>query len=145
MMLSFMHQLLSNGFWKRKLLQDVVKHQVTWAQQRMKHHADKHKHEKVFEVGDKVYLRLQPYIQSSVAPRGNQKLSYHYFGLFSILARIGQVAYCLDLPDICCIHPVVHVSLLKRHIPPQVIVEEDIGSHDDPVIVIQPMHFSHLE
>jgi hypothetical protein len=77
----------------------------------------------------------------SVAPRGNQKLSYRYFGPFSILSRIGQVAYRWGLPDIYCIHLVVHVSQLKRHIPPQAIVEEDIGSPDDPMIAIQSVHF----
>jgi hypothetical protein len=107
----------------------------------MKHQADKYR-QKVFEVGDKVYLRLQPYIQSSVAHRGNQKLSYRYFGPFSILALNGQVAYRLGLPDTCCIHPVVHVSQLKRHIPPQAVMEEDIGSvPDDPVTAVQPVRF----
>jgi hypothetical protein len=56
--------IIEQWLLERKLLQDVVKHQLTRDQQRMKHHADKHRQEKVFEVGDKVYLRLQPYIQS---------------------------------------------------------------------------------
>lgn len=108
----------------------------------MKSQSDKHRQEKQFAVGDKVYLRLQPYIQSSVAPRGNQKLNYRYFGPFSILARIGQVAYRLDLPDTCRIHPVVHISQLKKHVPPQVDIEDDITAiPDDPIASIQPSRF----
>lgn len=113
---------------ERKLLEDVVKHQLTRAQQRMKSQADKHRQEKEFAVGDMVYLRLQPYIQSSVAPRRNQKLSYHFYGPFRILARVGQVAYRLDLPADCLIHSVVHASQVKRHVPSPKLLEDDIST-----------------
>jgi hypothetical protein len=39
------------------LLQDVVRHHLHRAQQRMKSQVDKHHSEKEFGVGDKVYLR----------------------------------------------------------------------------------------
>jgi hypothetical protein len=55
--------------------------------------------EKDFVVDDLVYLKLQPYIQSSVAPRSNQKLSFRYYGPFKVLARVGAVAYDLHLSD----------------------------------------------
>jgi hypothetical protein len=37
----------------------------------MKHHADKRRLECVFALGDMVYLKLQPYVQTSVASRAN--------------------------------------------------------------------------
>ena len=37
-----------------------------------------------------------------------------YFGLFKILERIGQVAYRLQLLDTASIHPMFHISLLKK-------------------------------
>jgi len=73
-------------------------------------------------------LKLQPHIQSSVATRSNQKLSFRYFGPFTILQRIGAVAYKLDLPSTSQIHPVVHVSLLKKHVPPQLVEASDLST-----------------
>jgi hypothetical protein len=76
----------------------------------MKHYADLHPSEKELAVGYMVYLKLQPYIQSSLAPRSNQKSSFRYYGPFKILARVGAVAYQLQLLDDCKIHSVVHIS-----------------------------------
>lgn len=58
----------------------------------MKHFADQHRSEREFMVGEMVYLKLQPYIQSSVAPRANQKLSFKFYGPFKVLERTGVVA-----------------------------------------------------
>lgn len=91
-------------------------------------------------MGELVYLKLQPYIQSSVAPRSNQKLSFRFFGPFKILDRVGMVAYRLDLPETCRIHPVVHVSQQKRHVPPRTLVESDLDSVPvDPQAVLTPL------
>ena len=79
----------------------------------MKHQADKKRSEHVFQAGDFVYLRLQPCVQSSLAPCSHHKLCFKYFGPFKVLSEIGAVAYKLELPLTFSIHPVFHVSLLK--------------------------------
>ena len=71
----------------------IVKHNLERAQTRMKMQADKNRTERSFTVGDWVYLKLQPYVQLSVARRSNQKLSYRYFGPYLILQKVGEVAY----------------------------------------------------
>lgn len=60
------------------------------AQQRMKHQDDKHHSEHEFEVGDLVFLKLQPYIQTLVVSRSKKKLSFRYFGPLKVLDRVGE-------------------------------------------------------
>jgi hypothetical protein len=57
----------------------------------MKTQADNKRSEHEFSIGDMVYMKLQPYIQSSVMPRVNQKLSFKFFGPFQIMERIDKV------------------------------------------------------
>jgi hypothetical protein len=52
---------------ERDIMQQLLQQNLLQAQKRMKHQADKHRTERHFEVGDFVYLRLLPYIQTSVA------------------------------------------------------------------------------
>ena len=89
----------------------------------MKQHADKKRTERSFSVGDQVWLKLQPYVQTSVASRASHKLSFHYFGPYTIECKVGSVAYKLKLPPSRVVHPVFHVSLLKKVIgkPPSIV------------------------
>ena len=51
-----------------------------------------------FEIGDSVYVKLQPYRQTSIALRKNQKLGSPYFGPFPMVEKIRRAAYKLQLP-----------------------------------------------
>lgn len=64
-------------------------------------------------MGDWFFLKLQPYVQILVAKRANHKLSFKHFRPYQILARIGKVAYTLQLPGDSLIHPTFDVSQLK--------------------------------
>jgi hypothetical protein len=105
---------LSDWLEQCNLMNDPLKQHLQRAQQRMKSQADKNRSERHFSIGESVYLKLQPYIQTSVIPRSNNKLSFKFFGPYEILEKIGPVAYKLQLPSTSVIHPVFHVLQLKK-------------------------------
>lgn len=104
---------LSKWLSERELMQSLVCQHLLRAQERMKRQSDKSRSERQFQVGDWVFLKLQPYVQSSVSYCSNQKLSFSFFGPYRIVERIGAVAYKLALPSTSATHPVFHVSQLK--------------------------------
>lgn len=102
-----------------------LRHRLLCAQQRMKKQADKHRNERVFAVGDQVYLKVQPYLQHSLAYRYNQKLSLKFYGPYEVLHRVGKVSYQLALPAGSRIHGVIHVYQLKKQVLPSRVVPFD--------------------
>ena len=87
-----------------------LKDHLQRAQNQQKVQADKHRVDCTFEVGNLVYLRLQPYRQASIKRSGAEKLHPCFFGPYRVSKRIGAVAYELELPQGRKIHNVFHVS-----------------------------------
>jgi hypothetical protein len=98
-------------------------------QNQQKVQADKHIVDRTFEVGDLVYLRLQPYRQASIKRSRAEKLQPRFFGPYKVSRRIGAVAYEMELPQGRKIHNVFHVSCLKKA----------LGQHVRPIEALPPM------
>ncbi|KAK9189481.1 hypothetical protein WN943_018078 [Citrus x changshan-huyou] len=117
-----------------------LRHNLSLARQRMKSQADLKRQEVSFKVGDYVYLKLQPYRQTSVAFRASMKLAPRFFGPYQIIGKVGTVAYRLALPPGSQIHNVFHVSMLRKHLGP---IHTSASNQlppvsDDSIILPQP-------
>ena len=93
----------------------LLKDNLTLVHNQMKQQAYQHCNEISFEVGDWVFLRLQPYKQVSLKQsKKDNKLSPKYYGPYKVLQKIGTMAYKLELPASSRVHPVFHVSCLNK-------------------------------
>lgn len=108
-------------------LKDNLQH----AQNQQKMYADWHRNERIFEVGYMVYLRLQPYRQSTLKKSGAEKLKPRFYGPFKVTKKVGEVAYELELPENNKIHTVFHVSCLKKALGNNVVASSDLPPLDD--------------
>ena len=117
----------------------TLKNHLQHAQAQMKKFADVHHWDVVFDIGDLLYLKVQPYRQQSLAKKRCEKLSSKYFGPYMVLGRVGEVAYLLDLPDTARIHPVFHVSQLKKAVGDKHHVQPNISLLNDQMeLVLEP-------
>lgn len=109
----------------------ALKENLQCAQNQQKIYADKKRVECHFEVGDLVFLRLQPYRQSSLKRSGSEKLKPRFYGPYPIVRNVGTVAYELDLLVDSKIHNVFHVSCLKKALGQQVSMSEVLSPLND--------------
>ncbi|GJY00700.1 putative reverse transcriptase domain-containing protein [Tanacetum coccineum] len=91
-----------------------IKNRLLTTRSRQKSYADRRSKPLEFEVGDMVLLKVSPW-KGDVRFGKRGKLSPRYVGPFKILARVGPVAYTLELPEeLKGIHSTFHVSNLKK-------------------------------
>jgi hypothetical protein len=92
----------------------TLKENLVMAQNRMKQQAYQGHSERQFVEGDQVFLRMQAYKQTSLKAEQCQKLAPKFYGPYTVLKCVGQVAYQLAMPSQSKLHPVFHVSCLKK-------------------------------
>ena len=76
----------------------MVRDSLRVAQSRQKSYADTRRRDLSFKEGDFVYLKVSP-MRSVKRFNVKGKLAPRYVGPFRILARRGEVAYQLELPE----------------------------------------------
>ncbi|XP_070681185.1 uncharacterized protein [Malus domestica] len=114
------------------------------AQDRQKSLVDKHATDRVYKVGDWVFLKLS--LWKGVVWFGKKgKLSLRYIGPYQITERVGEVAYRLKLPsELSQVHDVFHVSMFRHYvsdpahvIPPQTLeINPDLTYDEEPVTIL---------
>jgi hypothetical protein len=107
-----------------------------------KSYADVRRRDLEFAVGDEVLLKVSP--TKGIVHFGIKwKLSPRYIGPYLIIARVGSLAYRLQLTEsMARVHPVFHISMLRKYIrDPELKIEVDpIIIHQDLTIDAQPVH-----
>ena len=109
----------------------ALKENLSMAQNHMKQIFDQHCFEQSFEVGDQVFLHVQPYKHTSPKAQGHQKLVPKFYGPYSVLQHIGQVVYKISLPTSFKIHRVFYVSSLKKFTGPNCRVQSTLLELDE--------------
>ncbi|GJU77513.1 hypothetical protein Tco_1274583 [Tanacetum coccineum] len=98
---------------------------------RQKSYADRKRKPMEFEIGDRVMLKVSPW--KGVVRFGKRgKLNPRYVGPFKVLAKVGKVAYRLELPqELSRVHHTFHVSNLKKCYADEPLVMPLEGIHVD--------------
>ncbi|GJU16309.1 putative reverse transcriptase domain-containing protein [Tanacetum coccineum] len=109
----------------------LIKQRMQAAQDRQKSYADRKRKPMEFEVGDRVMLKVSPW--KGVVRFGKRgKLNPRYVGPFKVLAKVGKVAYRLELPqELSRVHHTFHVSNLKKCYADEPLVMPLEGIHVD--------------
>ena len=121
-----------------------AKDSLKYAQMRMSSDYDAKHRAESFQVGEFAYLSPAGLNVSMV---GSRKLLSRQLGPFEVIERIGRLAYKLLLPaSMSRVHPVFHVSLLKRPrdggrntAPPPAMLLDGQEEHEiDKVLACRP-------
>ncbi|GKB55076.1 putative reverse transcriptase domain-containing protein [Tanacetum coccineum] len=96
----------------KKIIQ--IKRRLQDSRDRQRSYTDKRRKPLEFQVRDKVMLKVSPWkVVIRFGKRG--KLNPRYIGPFKILAKVGTVAYRLELPEkLSRVHSTFHISNLKK-------------------------------
>ncbi|GJZ49272.1 putative reverse transcriptase domain-containing protein [Tanacetum coccineum] len=109
----------------------LIKQRMQAAQDRQKSYADRKRKPMEFEIGDRVMLKVSPW--KGVVRFGKRgKLNPRYVRPFRVLAKVGKVAYRLELPqELSRVHHTFHVSNLKKCYADEPLVMPLEGIHVD--------------
>ncbi|GJV01653.1 putative reverse transcriptase domain-containing protein [Tanacetum coccineum] len=113
-----------------------IKHRMQAAHDRQKSYADVRRKPREFQVGDRVMLKVSPW--KGVVRFGKRgKLNPRYIEPFKVLAKVGTVAYRLELPQqLSRVHSTFHVTNLKK-----CLFDEPLAVPLDEIHIDDKLHF----
>ncbi|GJV22199.1 putative reverse transcriptase domain-containing protein [Tanacetum coccineum] len=124
-----------------------IKQRIQAARDRQKSYANVRRKPLEFQVGDRVMLKVSPWKRViHFGKRG--KLNPRYIGPFKVLAKVGIVAYRLELPQqLSRVHSMFYVSNLKKCLSdePLTVLLDEIHIDDKLRFVKEPMEIMDRE
>nr|GEX40817.1 putative reverse transcriptase domain-containing protein [Tanacetum cinerariifolium] len=124
-----------------------IKQRIQAARDRQKSYADVRRKPLEFQVGDRVMLKVSPW--KRVVRFGKRgKLNQRYIGPFKVLAKVGTVAYKLELPQqLSRVHSTFHVSNLKKCLSdePLAILLDEVHIDDKLRFIEEPVEIMDRE
>ncbi|GJY45420.1 putative reverse transcriptase domain-containing protein [Tanacetum coccineum] len=122
----------------------TIKQRIQAARNRQKSYADLRRKPLEFQVGDRVMLKVSPW--KGVVHFGKRgKLNPRYIRPFKVLAKVGTVAYRLELPQqLSRIHSTFHVPNLKKCLSDELLavlldeihIDDKLHFIEEPVEII---------
>ncbi|GKC46790.1 putative reverse transcriptase domain-containing protein [Tanacetum coccineum] len=113
-----------------------IKQRIQAARDRQKSYADVRCKPLEFQVRDKVMLKVSPW-KGVICFGKRGKLNPRYIGPFKILAKLGTVAYRLELPQqLSRIHSTFHISNMKK-----CLSDEPLAIPLDEMHIDDKLHF----
>ncbi|GKB22776.1 putative reverse transcriptase domain-containing protein [Tanacetum coccineum] len=117
-----------------------IKQRIQAARDRQKSYADVRRKPLEFQEGNRVMLKVSPW--KGVIRFGKRgKLNPRYNGPFKVLAKVGTVAYRLELPQqLSRVHSTFHVSNLKKCLSDEPLdeihIDNKFHSVEEPVEIM---------
>ncbi|GKE33489.1 putative reverse transcriptase domain-containing protein [Tanacetum coccineum] len=113
-----------------------IKSHIQAARDHQKSYADVRRKPLEFQVGDKVMLKVLPW-KGVIRFGKREKLNPHYIGPFKIIAKVGTVAYHLELTErLSRVHSTFHISKLKK-----CMADEPLAIPLDEIQVDEKLYF----
>ncbi|GJV84883.1 putative reverse transcriptase domain-containing protein [Tanacetum coccineum] len=125
----------------------LIKKRIQAAQDRQKSYVDLKRKPMEFKVGDRVMLKVSPW--KGVVRFGKRgELNLRYVRPFKVLAKVGKVAYRMELPrELSRVHHTFYVSNLKKCYADEPLVMPLEGIHVDDKLqfMVEPVEIMEWE